>query len=148
MAPPKKQTSEEPATDPEAKHKAKAELIEREKAKLLEDVAATTTNDLRSKVGYILNHFPAARDSDVTLAHLVWETFYPDYINSDCVRLDDMYVLPRQTTMARIRAKIQNEYGLFQASAEVAGMRRAFRADTKDEMVADKPSSTAWVTCR
>jgi hypothetical protein len=77
MAPPKQQAGHD-ASDSEAKRKAKAELIEKGKARLLEDVAATTTNDLRSKVGYILNHFPAARDSDVTLAHLVWETFYPE----------------------------------------------------------------------
>jgi hypothetical protein len=58
---------------------------------------------------------------------------------SPVVRLDDMYQLPRQTSITRSRQKIQNEYGLFPASAEVAGARRALRDDTKAEMVADKP---------
>ena len=34
--------------DPKAKQKAKAERIEMERVKLLEDVAATVTDDLRS----------------------------------------------------------------------------------------------------
>ncbi len=125
--------------DPEDRARQKAERIEREKAQLLQDIAATTTNDLRSRVAHVLNHYPAGRDSDVTLAHLVWETFYPEYIDGDRVRLDNMYRLPRQTTITRIRAKIQNEYGLFQPSEEVAGLRRVLRDEAKEEMVADKP---------
>jgi len=133
------QPDQDQAPDPEAKQKAKAERIEIERAQLLEDVAATVTDDLRSKVGYILSHYPEARDSDVALAHRLWETFYPEYIDGDSVRLDDMYALPRQNSIIRVRQKIQNEYGLFQASAEVADARRALRDDTKAEMVADKP---------
>jgi len=125
--------------DSETESRDKAERIEREKQELLRDVAASTTNDLRAKVGYVLNHFPVARDSDVALAHLVWETFYPDYIDDGSVRLEDMYRLPRQTTITRTRAKIQNEYGLFQPSADVAGYRRVRRDETRKEVGADKP---------
>jgi hypothetical protein len=125
--------------DPEAEARAKAERIEREKQELLRDIAASTTNDLRAKVGYVLNHFPVARDSDVTLAHLVWETFYPEYIDGGRVRLEAMYHLPRQTTITRTRANIQNDYGLFQPSAEVAGHRRVLRDEKEKEVVADKP---------
>ncbi len=135
----RKQRDEERDPDPEAKEK-KAERIEQERAQLLEDVAAAVTDDLRSQVGYILSHYPDARDSDVALAHRLWETFYPEYIvDGDRVRLADMYALPRQPTIVRTRAKIQNEYGLFQPSAEVADARKALRADRKAEMVADKP---------
>jgi len=125
--------------DPEAQAREKAERLEREREDLLRDIAASTTNDLRAKVGYVLNHYPTARDSDVALAHLVWETFYPEYIDDGQVRLEDMYRLPRQGTMSRTRAKIQNEYGLFQPSAEVAGYRKGLREDTEKEVVADKP---------
>jgi hypothetical protein len=130
---------EKHALDPDAKKKTKAERIEQERTRLLEDVAATVTDDLRSKVGYILSHYPEARDSDVALAHRLWETFYPELIEGDRVRLDDMYALPRQNSISRVRAKIQNEYGLFQPSAEVADARRTLRDDTKAEMGADKP---------
>jgi len=125
--------------DPEAEARAKAERLEREKEDLLRDIAASTTNDLRAKIGYVLNHYPAARDSDVALAHLVWETFYPEYIEDGQVLLEDMYRLPRQGTMSRTRTKIQNEYGLFQPSAEIAGFRNGLREDKEKEIVADKP---------
>jgi hypothetical protein len=36
-------------------------------------------------VAYTLNHYPAARDSDVTLVRRLFETFYPDYIDGDSV---------------------------------------------------------------
>ncbi len=87
----------------------------------------------------MLSQYPAARDSDVRLAHLVWQIFYPDYIDGEMVRLRDMYRLPRYTTITRTRATIQNDYGLFQASAEVATRRRARRDEVRAEVVLDKP---------
>jgi hypothetical protein len=88
----------------------KQERIERERERLLVAIADRMTNDTRAKVGYVLNHFPAARDSDIALAHHVWKTFYSDHIEAgDRVRLKDMYRLPRQTTIARTRALIQNK---------------------------------------
>jgi hypothetical protein len=134
-----KKPEQEPAPDPEAATRAKAERLEREKEQLLRAIAATSTDDLRTQVGYVLSHYPAARDSDVRLAHLVWETFYPEYIEDGRVRLEDMYRLPRQTTITRTRATIQNTYGLFQASAAVASQRRVLREETKETVVADQP---------
>ena len=125
--------------DPETDAREKAERIEREKQDLLREIAGAITNDLRAKVGYVLNHFPAARDSDVALAHLVWETFYPEFIDQEWVRLEDMSRLPRQTTITRTRAKIQNEYGLFQPRPDIAAYRRVLRDETATEVVSDRP---------
>ena len=125
--------------DPGAAARAKAERLEREKEQLLFDIAAATTDDIRTQVGYVLSHYPEARDSDLRLAQLVWETFYPEYIEDGFVRLDDMRHLPRQVTITRTRAIIQNDYGLFQASAQVAARRRALRDETKEQALADKP---------
>jgi hypothetical protein len=130
---------QEPEPDPEAAARTKAERREREKEQLLRGIAAATTNDLRAQVGYVLSHYPAARDSDVRLGHRVWQIFYPEYVEGEWVRLKDMYQLPRQTTITRTRATIQNAYGLFQASAEVASRRRVLREETKEQVVADKP---------
>ena len=110
---------QEPEPDPEAAARAKAERREGEKEQLLRDIAAATTNDLRAQVGYVLSHYPAARDADVRLAHLVWQIFYPEYVEGEWVRLRDMYQLPRQISITRTRATIQNAYGLFQPSASV-----------------------------
>lgn len=117
----------------------KAARIEREKHELLQAVAASTTDDLKEQVGYILNHYPDARDSDLTLTNRLWETFFPDYLDGEYVKRTALYDLPRQTTIARTRAKIQNEYGLFLPSEEVADARRHLRRDVADEMIADKP---------
>jgi hypothetical protein len=130
---------QEPEPDPEAAARAKAERREREKEQLLRDIAAATTNDLRAQVGYVLSHYPAARDADVRLAHLVWQIFYPEYVEGEWVRLRDMYQLPRQISITRTRATIQNAYGLFQPSASVATRRRVLRDETKAQVVADKP---------
>ncbi len=125
--------------DPEAAARAKAERLAREKEQLLLAIAAATTDDIRTQVGYVLSHYPEARDSDLRLAHLLWEIFYPDYIEDGWVRLDDMRHLPRQVTIVRTRAVIQNGYGLFQASAEVAARRRALRDETTEQVRAEKP---------
>jgi hypothetical protein len=125
--------------DPDAAARAKAERLEREREQLLLDIAAATTEDIRTQVGYVLSHYPEARDSDVRLAHRLWETFYPEYIEDGMVRLEDMFHLPREKTITRTRAKIQNEYGLFQPSGEVAAYRQGLRDETKEQVRADKP---------
>jgi hypothetical protein len=126
-------------TEPDAAARAKAERLEREKEQLLLDIAAGASDDIRAKVGYVLSHYPPARDSDLRLAHLVWETFYPEYVEDGSLQLEDMFHLPREKTITRTRAKIQNEYGLFLPSAEVAAYRQGLRDETKAEVAADKP---------
>jgi hypothetical protein len=138
MAKPPK-AEQEPEPDPEAVAQAKTERLARERDLLLRQIAATSTEDLRAQVGYVLSLYPEARDSDLRLTHLVWETFYSEYVDGGVLQLDEMKHLPREVTITRTRAKIQNEYQLFQASADVATRRRALRAETSAEVVADKP---------
>lgn len=133
-------TDKQAERDPEAEaRRKKTERIEQNRQKLLRDVATSTTNDLRAKVAYVLNHFPTARDSNVTLSHLVLQTFYPEYIDGDRVYLKDMYRLPRAETITRTRATIQNTYGLFQPRDEIARYRRGHRDATQRKLIADRP---------
>jgi len=124
---------------PKETPKQKAARLERERDQLLHDIAATNTDDLRAQIGYVLSHDPLARDSDVRLAHQIWETFSPDLVEGEWVRLKDMYRLPRQNTISRTRATIQNEYRLFLPSVAVAKRRRLIQDDTKAAVLADKP---------
>ena len=117
----------------------KTARLERERERLLHDIAATSTDDLRAQIGYVLSQDPLARDSDVRLMHQVWQTFYPDLVEGEWVRFKEMYRLPRQTTIARTRATIQHDYGLFLPSAEVAKHRQIIRDETKAAVLADKP---------
>jgi hypothetical protein len=58
-------STDQPSDDPA--NPAKAEKIARQRARLLEDVAASATQDLKGKVGYTLTHYPDTRDSDRVL---------------------------------------------------------------------------------
>lgn len=96
----------------------------------------------RDRVAGLLNMFPESRDSDVALTIRYWETFQSD-IYTPGAELDPkrLFKLERLTTVARLRAKIQNEYGLFPASDGVRRKRRQKEEDVRDEMVSDAPNS-------
>jgi hypothetical protein len=51
----------------------------------------------------------------------------------------DLFRLERFTHIARVRAKIQNEYNLFPASEGVKKHRKKIEEEVKDELVEDRP---------
>lgn len=59
-------------------------------------------------VEYCLVNFPDTRNSDIKLTNKIWIEFYPEYIkrenNRYCVDLLDLYLLPKEDTVKRIRA--------------------------------------------
>jgi hypothetical protein len=116
---------------------------ERERDRLLADIASRVTNDLKQQVGYVLNHYPVCRDSDVTLALQVWKTFSEGDIEGDYIRLKALYDLARYNDIVRHRQKIQNEYGLFQARPEIEEYRKTRRSEVKENVLADRPGPPA-----
>lgn len=77
---------------------------------------------LKMQVEEVLDLFLEARNSDITLLIKLWERYYPDSINfpgGDFKRQDpyvflrDLYELPREDNVKRIRAKIQNQEGKY-----------------------------------
>jgi len=70
---------------------------------------------LKDQVRHILENYPKTRNSDIALTIELWKEFYPQNIrvivktNDLLVRLEDLYHLPNQDNVKRIRAKIQNE---------------------------------------
>src|SRR5690348_1112050 len=84
---------DEPKESPEAAAKAKAhrERLERERDGLLADIGARLTDDLKQRVGYVLNHYPDTRNSDITLIVRVLETFHAEHVDDGYVRLEDLY---------------------------------------------------------
>jgi hypothetical protein len=105
------------------------EALERERTELLRGVSAGKLDTLQERVAWILNHYREARDSDIALQLLYWEAFEPDLGGGEYVRRADLYKLTRLNSLARARAKIQNTYGLFQASPSV----KKFRGKLSDE---------------
>jgi len=66
--------------------------------------------NLKGKIEYCLRNYPETRNSDITLTIKIWQTFYGI---SDFVSLKDLYNLPREDNVKRIRAKIQNDQKKF-----------------------------------
>ena len=113
--------------------------INREIHQLLNNLSSATTNTLRDKVAWLLNHYPEARDSDITLLIKFWETFEADKYNGQYIKPDDLYRLTRLTSISRERARIQNIYKLFLASSEVRQRRGTLSDTEKEKAINDKP---------
>lgn len=61
---------------------------------------------LKQQVEYCLQNSPEARNSDIKLMILVWINFYE--IRGAVIELNDLYYLPREDNIKRIRANFQS----------------------------------------
>ena len=111
--------------------------IEKEKKDLLASLAGADFSKQKTKVAYILNLYPKARDSDITLTLKYWETFQPDIFNPHGILPKDLFSLERMHYLVRARAKIQNEYHLFTANSEVKRFRRKHEEKMSEEVLTD-----------
>lgn len=78
---------------------------------------------LKSKIEYCLQKYQDTRNSDIKLTSAIWIEFYGQYISKDSkgrliVALIDLYKIPREDNVKRIRAKIQNEEGKYLPTSE------------------------------
>lgn len=64
---------------------------------------------LKDQVSEMLEENPDCRNSDITLMIKIWERYYPQRIIDGKIRLSDLYELPREDNIKRIRAKLQEE---------------------------------------
>lgn len=87
-------------------------------------------NTTKNQVLHCLMKYREARDSDITLLHKVWETYYAKYLKMGKdgevgVYLKDMFNLPTHDNIKRLRAIIQNVEGRYlPTSLEVAKQRK------------------------
>jgi hypothetical protein len=119
--------------------KKKAESIRRRRNKLLSQVLRGESQKLTQKVAHILNQFPKTRESDITLSIYLLRTFYPDFIRNETISLNDLYKLPHFYDMQRERARIQNDYGLFQASRKIRELRLRHKTEEAERLAMKKP---------
>lgn len=111
--------------------------IEKEKKELLASLAGADFSTQKAKVAAILNLYPAARNSDITLTLKYWETFQPDIYKETGILPKDLFKLEREHYIVRARAKIQNEYGLFQADDQVKHYRKRNEEVMHDAVLED-----------
>lgn len=113
--------------------------LQEEAEDLLQRVTTSNLSTLLEKVGWILNHYPQTRDSDVRLQQKYWESFEPDYLEGQSISFEDLFKATRLTSITRARAKIQNEYNLFLASNEVRKRRGKLEEEQREWAVESKP---------
>jgi hypothetical protein len=117
----------------------KIERIEKEKNELLNKVLSGNLNTKHDKVGYILNNNTSARNSDIELAWSYWKTFESDLFNGFHITKGELKKLTKINSLTRSRAKIQNEYKLFQADETVRKHRGVLANSMKEEAIETKP---------
>lgn len=71
-----------------------------------------------------------------------WQIFHRDLLGSNSISFENFYKLPKFTSISRARAKIQNEYRLFQASNEISKYRAKLGSKQRDFQVEDKPEDS------
>ncbi len=129
--------------DPDAK-RAAARL--KAKESLIASLAGGDFSNQQTRVAHILNLHPAARNSDVALALKYWETFQPELYNPDGIKPADFFKLDRVPFLVRARAKIQNEYELFQAEEQVRRRRKGREDEIREAVLTDEaPRQTLQV---
>lgn len=85
--------------------------------------------DLREQVETILKDVPETRNSDITLMIQIWKRFYPGRLKKTStgdlgVYLKDLYDLPREDNIKRIRAQFNAEYKYLPTDYKIMKQRR------------------------
>jgi hypothetical protein len=118
----------------------KEQKLEKEKSLFVQKLAAGDTSTVPTRVAWVLNRYPEARDSDVTLQIIYWRTFDRALLSGpNMVSLENLYRLTRLTNITRSRAKIQNEYRMFLASDDVRRRRMVKDAEERARQIDDQP---------
>lgn len=73
--------------------------------------------ELKNMVEDVLKRFPETRNSDIELTIRIWKEYFPSRIfehrGRESAHLIDLFDLPREDNIKRIRAVIQNVQGRY-----------------------------------
>jgi hypothetical protein len=92
----------------------------------------------------VLSRYPKTRDSDIELLIQYWEE-YEGLCRDDNITPNDLFALPRLTTLTRERGRIQNSLRLFKASPEVQEVRGTLSDEERERFRRRRQQSTAPV---
>ncbi len=87
--------------------------------------------NLKGQVDKTLRDYPVTRNSDITLMLFIWKLYYPQLLIDDgkSVNLKEIYRLPREDNIKRVRAKIQNEEKKYWPTDEKVAQARGINAE-------------------
>lgn len=114
----------------------------RQKAKkqLLESLYSGIADTIIEKVALALKLSKKARNSDVELYWEFWRTYESERMaNVNSVTYEETFKISRPMSLSRARAKIQNEYQLFQADELIKKRRGVLEEERKNEMLEATP---------
>ena len=94
---------------------------------------------LKEMVEHCLKTYPDTRNSDIKLTNQIWVVYYLDKIkimdDGYYVKLLDLYDLPREDNVKRIRATFQNDRGLYlPTDPKVLKQRRLLESQWREEL--------------
>jgi hypothetical protein len=101
--------------------------------------SAGKLDTVQERVAWILNQYPETRDSDRELWFRYWGLFDSDNWDGHSINLRDAYRVTHPGSLTRARAKVQNTYGLFQATPDVRQRRGKLSDEERDRAVAQRP---------
>lgn len=96
--------------------------------------------NLREKVLRTLEQDEQSRNSDIRLMQMIWFTYYRNFLFKNelqnwCIRIANLYELPREDNIKRIRAKIQNvDKKFLPTSQEVRKQRKINEEDWRKHL--------------
>ena len=92
---------------------------------------AIVIKTLKKQVEMVLKSYPETRNSDIALTIRVWKMFYDV---RDQIFLNQLYDLPNQDNVKRVRAKFNSEGKYYPTSLEVAKKRKLNEVIWRREM--------------
>lgn len=120
--------------------------IEAQRERLLENLNAANFSTTLARVAGVLNMYPDTRNSDVSLALMYWDIYQPDLFDYGGILPKNLFKLERMTNITRARAKIQNEFRLFQATADVQRGRKGRELAMHEEVLENPaPTPSIWI---
>ena len=139
-------SNQEPSQEVDEKALEKAKKIEEERKRILNDAVSGRMADDRSRVAFLLNNSVESRNSDSELVWLYWETFDKELFNGVSITKEEYKKITPASSIIRLRAKIQNDYKLFQANDKVKRFRGVLEEEKKQQAIEDKPASHPFYT--
>jgi hypothetical protein len=97
---------------------------------LIRAVESGRPKSIEHRVGSILSHYPSTRDCDIDLQLKYWHLW--DGWDGQPISPHDLKKkLTRLNSIIRVRARIQNRYGLFQATEKIRKRRRTLSEEER-----------------
>lgn len=81
---------------------------------------------LKNQIEAVLTCEPETRNSDILLLIRVWQKYYGVY---DVIMVNDIFKLPQENSISRLRRQIQNDEKRLLPTDEKIALERGWKAD-------------------